>query len=153
MARNRVIGNRKALLWKPSSDLVRFKEITLGKPVIMGRKTFQSIGHVLPGRTNIILAHDTAYTEQGCIIARSIEEALKAAEGSEEAMIIGGESVYRQFLPYASRIYLTVVEGDFEGDAHFPELDIAEWKETEKIAYPGDERNSHPHSFSILDKM
>lgn len=138
MGRNRVIGKDNFLPWKLPEDMKRFKEITSGKPVIMGRKTFESIGKPLPNRLNIIITHDKNYKAEGCAVAHSLGQALKSAEGNEEAMVIGGEQIFREFLPKADRMYLTLIDCDFEGDAHFPEYNENEWKEVKRDGRKGD---------------
>ncbi|MBI2651863.1 type 3 dihydrofolate reductase [Candidatus Woesearchaeota archaeon] len=132
MGKNRIIGKNNSLPWRLPEDMKRFKQLTLGKPVVMGRKTFESIGKPLPNRTNIIITHDKNYKAEGCIIVHSVKEALKTAEGNKEVMIIGGEKIFREFLPIADRMYLTFIDEDFEGDAYFPEYDKEEWKEVRK---------------------
>ncbi|HLC59961.1 MAG TPA: type 3 dihydrofolate reductase [Candidatus Nanoarchaeia archaeon] len=129
IGKNNVIGINNKLPWKLSADLKRFKTITSGKPVIMGRKTFESIGKPLPNRKNIIITRDKNYKVDGCIVVHSPEEALNVAKGNEETMIIGGEQIFNMFLPQANRLYLTVIEKDFVGDAYFPEYRKDEWKE------------------------
>src|SRR3989338_8105608 len=129
MDKNRVIGKDNSLPWKLPEDMKRFRGITKGKPVIMGRKTFESIGRPLPDRKNIIITRDRNYKAEGCIVVNSKEEALNAAKGSEEVMIIGGEQIFEEFLPIANKMYLTFIDKEFEGDAYFPEYDNAEWKE------------------------
>ena len=130
MSKNRVIGKNNTMLWKLPQDMERFRKITSGKPVVMGRKTFESIGRPLPKRTNIIITHDKNYKQDGCIVVHSAGEALKAASGSPEIMIIGGEQIFRKFLPRADRMYLTIIDENFEGDAYFPEYNKNDWKET-----------------------
>lgn len=129
MDKHRVIGKDNTLPWKISADLKRFKELTSGKPVIMGRKTFESIGKPLPNRTNIIITRDKNYMASGCIVVHSVEGALKAAAVGKEVMVIGGAEIYKQFLPRANRLYLTLINEEFEGDAYFPEYNKNEWKE------------------------
>lgn len=131
LGKNRVIGSDNYIPWKLPADMKRFKELTTGKPVIMGRKTFESIGRPLPNRTNIIITTDKNYKENGCIVVHSVDDALKAAKGSE-IMIIGGAQTYKQFLPKANRMYLTFIDKEFEGDAYFPEYNKHEWKETSR---------------------
>ncbi len=138
MDRNRVIGKDNKLPWKLSADLKRFKGITSGKPVIMGRKTFESIGRPLPNRLNIVITRDNNYKADGCIAVDSAEKALKAAGNASEAMVIGGEQIFRMFLPEASRMYLTFIDADFEGDAYFPEYNKNEWKEIFKEEHESD---------------
>ena len=133
MSRNRVIGRDNALPWHISVDLKHFKRTTLGKPVVMGRKTFESIGRPLPGRTNIVVTRQKDYRPDGVRVATSTASALAladevaAADGADEVMVIGGEQLYRSLLPHAERLYLAEVDAEVEGDAFFPELD-ARWE-------------------------
>ncbi len=122
MDKNRLIGGENKLLWDIPGELKRFREITLGHPIIMGRKTHESIGRVLPNRTNIIITRDQDYKVEGTIIVHSLEEALNKAQsepGSDEVFVIGGGQIYAQALPLADRLYLTIVEGDYKGDTYF----------------------------------
>ena len=137
MGKNRVIGKNNSLPWKLPEDMKRFKELTLGKPVVMGRKTFESIGKPLPNRTNIITTHDKNYKAEGCIVASSADEALKSAEGNEELMIIGGAQIYKEFLPRADRMHLTLIDKAFEGDSYFPDYNKDEWKEVHREGHKG----------------
>lgn len=151
-ARNKVIGRDNAMPWHLPADLKYFKRITLGKPVIMGRKTFEAIGRPLPGRANIIVTHDAGYVAADCRVVHSIEEALRAVEGAGETMVIGGAKLFEQLLPRAGRIYLTEVHDDFAGDAWFPEMDPNQWRETGRIDCPPDEANPHAYSFVVLER-
>jgi dihydrofolate reductase len=153
MAVNRVIGHENRLPWHLPADLKYFKQLTMGKPILMGRKTFESIGRPLPGRTNIVITRNESYTAEGCVVVHSIEAALKAAADSEEVMVIGGAEFYRQVLPYAGTLYITRVTGEFEGDTFFPELDDAEWHEVERSDFEADEKNPHAYSFVRLDRV
>ena len=128
MGKNRVIGKNNSLPWNLPADMKRFKELTLNKPVIMGRKTFESIGRPLPNRTNIIITRDKNYKADGCVIVNSADEALNAAKGNEEIMIMGGAQIYAEFLPLAHRMYLTIIEKEFERHSYFPEYNDHEWK-------------------------
>lgn len=110
----------------------RFKDLTLGKPVVMGRKTFESIGKPLPDRKNIILTREKSYKSEECVVVHSVDEALRAAKDNEEVMVIGGEQIFREFLPIANKMYLTFIEQDFEGDSYFPHYDKSEWKEAKR---------------------
>lgn len=152
MANNRVIGINNKLPWNLPSDLEHFKQLTLGKPVIMGQRTFESIGKPLARRINIILTLDKDYQPKKCIVVHSIEEALEKAKNFKEVMICGGVSIYKQFLPLADKIYLTLIEGDFEGDAYFPEFDWNDWKEIEHINNEPDRENPYKYTFLTLER-
>lgn len=153
MADDRAIGIENRLPWKLPADMKWFRLHTLGKPIVMGRKTFESFGgRTLPERTNIVITSDEHYQGDGIVVVHSIDEAIDAAGDVEEVMIIGGESFYRQMLPRADRFYLTKVHGSFEADAWFPEFDEGEWKELERTEYPADEKNPYPCSFIVLER-
>lgn len=150
---NRVIGIKNALPWKLPADMEHFRQLTAQKPLIMGQKTFESIGKALPRRTNIVLTLDKNFQAADCLIAHSIEEALQIAkEKGEEVMICGGVSVYKQFLPLADRMYLTLIDGDFEGDAFFPEFDWNDWDEIERIENQPDKNNPYKYTFLTLER-
>lgn len=153
MAENRVIGRDNRLPWHLPADLRHFRQVTVGKPVLMGRKTHESIGRPLPERTNIVVTRDRSYQAPGCVVVHSIESAIRAAGGHEEVMVIGGTDFYRQLLPKADRIYLTLVHAAFEGDARFPDLDEREWREVERVDCVPDEKNSWPYSFIRLERV
>ena len=153
MTDDRVIGIENSLPWKLPNDMKWFRQNTLGKPILMGRKTFESFGaKPLPQRTNIIITRDKSYQAEGSVVVYSIDEALKAAGDVDEVMIIGGASFYEQMLPKADRLYLTFVEADLQGDAWFPEFDLNDWNEVESIHHDKDEKNAYPHRFVILDR-
>ena len=149
---NGVIGRDNQLLWRLPDDLKRFKQLTLGHPMIMGRKTFESIGRPLPGRTSIIVTRSPEYRVEGTLVAHSLEEALAVAGelDTEEVFIIGGGEIYRQALGNNSvdQIYLTLVHADSEGDAFFEFPDEAEWQQTASEFHPADERHSVAFSFN-----
>jgi dihydrofolate reductase len=153
MDANRVIGYRNRLPWHLPADLRHFKQITMGKPILMGRRTWESIGRPLPGRSNIVITRDRAYAAAGCSVVHSVDEALRAAQGHEEVMLIGGEQLYRQLLPQTERLYITQVQGEFPGDAFFPELDPAGWREVARSEQPRDEKNAHACSFITLERL
>jgi dihydrofolate reductase len=154
MADNRVIGIENRLPWKLPADMKWFRQNTLGKPIIMGRLTFESFGaKPLPGRRNIIISRNPSYAAEGIETYSSLEEALKATQSDDEVMIIGGMSLYQQALPLADRLYMTLVHTAADGDAWFPEFDLQQWHETERSDFPADEKNPHPYSFIILDKQ
>ena len=147
-----VIGKENALPWQLPADLKNFRKITWGKPVILGRKTFESIGKPLPGRTNIVLTRNPQFEAEGCLMARSLEEALDHASSAEEVVVIGGAAIYAAFLPRVERIYLTEVQGHFPGDTHFPALDRSEWRETERHEQLADAKNPHAFHFLVLER-
>ena len=153
MTEDRVIGIKNTLPWKLPNDMKWFRQNTMGKPIVMGRKTFESFGaKPLPGRTNIIITRDKSYQAEDSIVVSSIDEALKAAGDVDEVMIIGGASFYEQMLPKADRLYLTFVHAELEGDAWFPEINNNDWNKVEKIDHKKDEKNRYAHSFVILDR-
>jgi dihydrofolate reductase len=147
-----VIGKDRGLPWHLPADLRRFRRITTGKPVLMGRATWESIGRPLPERTNIVLTTRGIQVADGVRLARSIDEALALAAPCEEAMVIGGATVYAQFLPRADRIYLTTVHARLAGDTRFPALEPGGWRETAREDHGADARNPYPYSFRILDR-
>ena len=149
MGRNRVIGKDNSLPWKLPEDMKRFKELTLGKPVIMGRKTFESIGKPLPNRKNIILTRYKNYKAKECIVVHSVEEALKTIKGNEEVMVIGGEQIFREFLQKADKMYLTFIDEYFEGDTYFPEYNKDEWKEVQREEHKDD----YKYAFVNLERI
>ena len=155
MAENRVIGKNNQLPWHLPADLKHFKNITTGHPILMGRKTYESIGKPLPNRTNIVITRDQSYKAPGCEVVSSLEEAiaLAATHQSQEIFIIGGAEVYRQLLPRIQRIYLTVVHHTFEGDVYFPELKMNEWHEVEHESHQPDEKNAYTYSFLKLERI
>ena len=152
MAENRVIGRNNQLPWRIPADLRHFKALTLGKPVIMGRKTYESIGRPLPGRDNIVVTADSGYQAEGCQVVHSVEQALEAAGSCEEAMIIGGANLYRQTLENADRLYLTLVKAEPEGDTWFPEIELQQWREIERQAHTADENNEYDYDFVVLER-
>ena len=154
MAENRIIGNNNQLPWRLPADLKHFKAITTGHPILMGRKTYTSIGKPLPHRTNIIITRDTAFTAPSCKVVTSLENAIQYAlsENVSEIFIIGGAEVYQQLLPHIQRIYLTIVHHMFEGDVYFPELDKTAWKEIECVSHTADEENPYAYSFLRLER-
>ena len=152
MARNGVIGRNNALPWRLPEDLKRFKAITMGKPILMGRKTYESIGKPLPGRTNIVLTRDRGWRAEGVQVVGSVAEALQQARDAAELAVIGGAEIYRLTLPVAGRIHLTRVEAHVVGDTVFPELDPAQWLSSQVGSLPADERNQYPMTFLTLER-
>lgn len=158
VAENGVIGRDNGLPWRLPGDLKRFKSITMGKPIIMGRKTFDSIGRPLPGRTNIVLTRDRTFSDAGVRPAYDLAEAIKIAEacsdtqGASEIMIIGGAGIYELALAAASRIYLTEVHMEAAGDTYFPDLDRGDWTEKSREAGSVEPGDSCDYSFVVLDR-
>lgn len=152
MSENRVIGQHNKLPWHLPADLKHFKKLTMDKPVVMGRKTFESIGKPLPGRTNIIITHNTAFRADNCSVVHSIQEAIDKSKTSNELMIIGGASCYEQALPLADRMYLTLIHSTFPGDAFFPCYAENEWLEIERSDQRPDENNPFSYSFIVMER-
>ncbi len=153
VAKNGVIGKSSAgLLWHLPADLKHFKEITTGKPVVMGRTTYETIGKPLPNRKNIVLTRDPDFSAPGVVVAHSLEEAIEKAKDGEEIMIIGGRTVYQQFLPLTNRMYVTRIEAEFEGDIYFPEVNWNEWKEVATESHEPDDKNPYPYTFFTYEK-
>jgi len=144
---NNVIGRQGELPWRLSDDLKHFKAVTMGKPIIMGRKTWESIGRPLPGRQNIVITRQPGFEAHGCDVVMSIEEGIIAAGDVEEVMVIGGSQAYDLVLPVAERLYLTRVHAEIEGDAFFPEIDENQWGLISDEPHDADETNEHPFSF------
>ncbi|WP_151705019.1 dihydrofolate reductase [Nitrincola alkalilacustris] len=156
---NRVIGIGNKLPWYLPEDLKYFKRITQGKPIIMGRKTFESIGRPLPGRANIVITRDEQWQAEGVRVVHGLEEAIELAsdialiDGVEEALVIGGAEIYAQALTRVDRLYLTEVHTELEGDAWFPELDKTHWQEMLREDFPAQEPNPYDYSFVVLDRV
>ncbi|MEO8064847.1 MAG: dihydrofolate reductase [Pseudomonadota bacterium] len=147
-----VIGRNNTLPWHLPEDLKRFKRLTLGKPIVMGRKTFESIGKPLPGRLNIVLTREPNYRRDGITVVHGVDAALAAAAFAAEIMIIGGSDLFRLFLPRAGRIHLTRVHGDIAGDVMWSALDEREWMVTERETYAADERHAYSMTFEVWEK-
>jgi len=146
------IGRDNALPWRLPEDLKRFKAITMGKPILMGRKTFESIGKPLPGRLNLVLTRSQDWRREGVVTVHSIEEALAHAADAPEFAIIGGEEIFRLALPLAKRLYLTEVHARVEGDTVFPPFDRSQWREVERSEHPADNRHAYAMTFSTLER-
>jgi dihydrofolate reductase len=150
MARNRVIGESNRLPWHLPADLQHFKSLTLGKPILMGRNTWESLPGVLPGRRHIVVTRNLEYQASGADVVHSVEQALAAVEGEPEIMIVGGSQFYSEMLPRADRLYLTLVDADIEGDVYFPEIDWRQWREEARQDHAADEKNAYSFSFVNL---
>lgn len=156
MARNRVIGQNNKLPWHLPADLKHFKSLTMGKTIVMGRKTYESIGRPLPGRTNIIITRQTSYQVPGAIVVNSVEDALlvceKTGTADSEHFMIGGEELFRQTLEICQRIYITEIQQDFKGDTFFPEFDPDDWEEIQRDKHFSDGDNNIEYHFVILNR-
>jgi dihydrofolate reductase len=153
MDEERLIGAHNSLPWRLPADMQWFRKHTLGKPILMGRTTFASIGKALPGRKNIVLSRDRTLHLDGCSVIHSLNNLEKEAEGADEVMIIGGGEVYGLALPLADRLYLTTIAASFEGDAWFPNLNETEWREVFREEHAADETNAWPYCFRILERV
>jgi len=153
MDRNRVIGVDGGLPWRLPADLRWFRDCTMGKPMIMGRRTWDSIGRPLPGRDSIVLTRDPAFVAAGATVVRGIDAALAAAGEGPEVMIIGGGALFEETIHFADRLYLTVVDGVFTGDTWFPLFDTGEWSEVERTDRAADAANPWPCSFLVLERV
>ncbi|KIF50837.1 type 3 dihydrofolate reductase [Vibrio owensii] len=151
MADNRIIGKDNQMPWHLPADFAWFKRCTMGKPVVMGRKTYESIGRPLPGRLNIVISRDASLSIEGVSTVTSIEQALEVAGEVEEVMIIGGGAIYAACLPMANKLYVTHIEAEIDGDTQFPNWGT-EFKETYSEAYQADEKNAYSMRFTILEK-
>ncbi|MFA5938621.1 MAG: dihydrofolate reductase [Sinimarinibacterium sp.] len=151
MDRNRLIGRDGGLPWRLPEDLKHFKRLTVGKAVLMGRKTWGSLGRPLPDRENWVLTRDPSFVAPGGRVFRDLDSALRAHE-SGELMVIGGADLYRQTLPLAQRLYLTEVDAALEGDTHFPPLDPAQWQELAAETHEADDRHAHAYRFRTLER-
>jgi dihydrofolate reductase len=157
MDRNLVIGDEKGIPWHLPADLKRFRRLTLGKPIVMGRTTFEHIGKPLDKRVNIVLSRRADFRAEGVLVARSIEEAIRLAGDVPELVVIGGGEVFVAALPLVSRLYLTFVAGEFAGTAYFPEAvpmpPGTGWIETHREAHPADDKNPFPHRYVLVERV
>lgn len=152
LANNNVIGKDNKLLWHLPADLKYFKSLTIGKPIIMGRKTYESIGKPLPERKNIIVTRNQNYYADGCYIAESLEKAIKLANDYSECFIIGGGEIYKQALYIADNLYITRVDAFIEGDTFFPEISLSKWQLIDIQKFNSDEKNKYNYSFETYKK-
>jgi dihydrofolate reductase len=153
IAENGVIGNGNRLPWHLPADLKRFKALTMGKPMLMGRKTFEAIGKPLPGRRNLVLSRSSGFRPPGVEIVGSIDEALAATGDAPELMVIGGAEVYRLFLPLARRMHLTRVHAPIVGDTRFPNCDWSQWRKVDRSTHPIDEKHAYAMTFLTLERI
>ncbi len=156
MDRHRLIGAGNGLPWRLPDDMKHFRQVTMGKPILMGRVTYESIParfRPLAGRTNIILTHQIGYDAPGCLVVHSLAAAIAAAAGQSELMVIGGAQIYEQLLPRANRLYLTLIDADFDGDVFFPVLDMSQWREVSRQEHGRDEKHPIPFTFLLLERV
>tara|TARA_R110000787_G_scaffold19570_4_gene58573 strand:- start:312 stop:800 length:489 start_codon:yes stop_codon:yes gene_type:complete len=151
-ANHRVIGKNNDMPWHLPADLAYFKKTTLGKPIIMGRKTFQSIGRPLPGRKNVVISRDDSFQADGVEVVNSVDAALALVSDSKEVMVIGGGAIYQHCLAAAQRLYITHIDATIEGDTYFPEYDLKVWKKLSSDIRPSDEKNQYSLDFSVYEK-
>jgi len=149
---NGLIGRDGKLPWHLPADMAWFRRQTMDKPILMGRNTFESIGKPLPGRTNLVLTHQTDYRAAACTVVHSMDEAKAAVPDAGEIMVIGGAGVYALALPEAMHLYVTQIHAEFEGDRWFPAFDRDQWHESSREDHAADERNLYDYSFAILDR-
>lgn len=153
VAENNVIGKDNQLIWHLPADLRFFKNLTMGHPILMGRKTYESIGKPLPGRTTVIITRQQDFEAPGCIVVNSIDDAIEEAQTiNQDVYVIGGAEIYRQALPKTDTIYLTRMHHTFDGDTYFPELNEADWEVTSEERYEPDEKNKYSYSFITLQR-
>ena len=153
ISRNNVIGKDNKMPWHLPADLRFFKKTTMGKPIIMGRKTWESLGRLLPGRQHIVVTRNKDYSAEGVEIVHSTGAALKQASSADEAVIIGGFFLYQSMLPLTDRLYLTEIDAEFEGDTFFPHWNRDEWKVMSSDSHPADEKNPFPYKFTVYERQ
>jgi len=150
---NRLIGSKNQLPWHLPADLAYFKKLTTGKPILMGRKTYDSIGRPLPNRRNIVITRNSNISIPGCEVVSSIDDALELTKDDLEVMVIGGASLCEQLLPKVNRLYITKIDGEFEGDVFFPKYDDFDWLEVSCESHPKDNSNAYSYKFIVLDRV
>jgi len=153
LSENNVIGVNNKLPWHLSADLKRVKTVTMGHHLIMGRKTFESFGKPLPGRTNVIITRNKNFKAEGCIVVASLNEALEKSKHDDQVFVFGGGEIFREALPLVRKIYMTRVHTRVEGDTYFPQLHPDEWKEISRQDFGADEKNDFPFSFIDLERI
>jgi dihydrofolate reductase len=153
MAKNGVIGADNKIPWHLPNELKLFKSLTMGHHIVMGRKTYDSIKRLLPGRTTVIVTRRPDYQVPGAIVVHSVTEALEACRADDECFVIGGAELFRETLPIADRLYLTVVDAEPAGDTFMPEFDMGRWRETSSQSSPADEKHAHAYRFTVYDRI
>ena len=152
MAKNRVIGADNKIPWHLPNELRLFKSLTMGHHIVMGRRTYESINRLLPGRTTVIVTRQRDYEVPGAVVAHSVEEALAACRGDDEVFVIGGAELFRETLPIADRLHLTVVDAEPAGDTFMPEIDMSAWRETSSQSFRPDEKHAHAYRYAVYDR-
>ncbi len=147
VAKNYVLGKDNKLIWHLPADLKRFKKVTAGHYVIMGRKTYESLGKPLPNRTNIIISRNVTFKVDDCLVVNSLQKAIEAAKSDTNPFILGGAEIYKQAITFADKLDITFVHHNFDGDAFFPKIDTTIWKETSREDFEADDKNKYPYSF------
>jgi dihydrofolate reductase len=150
---NGLIGSNNALPWHLPADLKHFRKITMGKPIIMGRKTYESIGHALPGRLNIVLTNNINFSLDNCTVMHTIKEVLSFSKDYDESVVIGGAKLYESLLPQVQRMYITRIDAKFVGDTYFPHYQSTEWRQVKTQTYSTDKNNPYNYSFAILERI
>ena len=153
MSRNRVIGADGKIPWHLPGELKLFKDLTMGHHIIMGRKTWESIGRVLPGRTTVIVTRQPGYGVPGAIVAHSLRAAIAACGDDDEIFVIGGAEIFREALPLTDRVYLTTVDAEVTGDTFMPRFEGPDWRETSSRSFPADERNRYPYTLAVHERI
>jgi dihydrofolate reductase (trimethoprim resistance protein) len=152
MDNNRVIGKNNDIPWRLPKEWQYVRKTTMGHPIIMGRKNYESIGRALPGRRNIILTRDQAYSAEGCEIVHSAEDAIKVCQNEDEIFVFGGEQVYNLFLPYVGKMYITIIDYEFDGDTYFPKVNFEEWNEVFVQKGITDKENPYSYYYYVYEK-
>ena len=152
MAKNRVIGADNKIPWHLPNELKLFKRLTMGHHIVMGRKTYESINRLLPGRTTVVVTRQRGYVVPGAIVAHSVADAIEACEGDDEVFVIGGADIFRETLPIADRLYLTVVDAEPQGDVLMPDFDASAWRETSAESFVPDEKHAYGYQFTVYDR-
>ena len=153
MAKNRVIGVDNGIPWHLPNELRIFKNVTMGHHIVMGRKTYESINRLLPGRTTVIVTRQKDYAVPGALVAHSVEQSLAACRGDDEVFVIGGAELFRETLPIADRLHLTVVDAEPRGDTFMPQFDMSEWRETSSESFAPDEKHAHAFRYTVYDRV
>jgi dihydrofolate reductase len=152
MAKNRVIGANNRIPWHLPNELGLFKSLTMGHHIVMGRRTYESINRLLPGRATVIVTRQRDYAVPGAIVVHSVKEALDACKDDDECFVIGGADLFRETLPLADRIHLTVVDVEPEGDTFMPDFDVRAWQETSSQRFPADDKHAYPYRYAVYDR-